>query len=535
MATKGDISNLDTLMFGGKPMVPLISGFSRSRRTGLVQNTVEAGRTRQRKKFYGNCYQAQATFYFETKQEQDFIKIFFERNEGKTFVCHLSADRPIVEPYTVRIISEWEDDFVSQKDGTMTVTLEIDSVRNSTLDDTLFELYQTNGNNVYDNDNVSGQISDNVKYDLLSGYTFSRDSTLWVVNDDGSISSLAIDEPAVNSRGIWVHGDYAAYCSNDSGTTLNDATDTDVIVVTNELAPDGSTYWCYIANTDDGEFNYYTENNPFTVGSKLTFSLFVKKNTGLVYVNIGGDFSNRESGVTVFFNSDNGGISGAIDQKGIVEYDDCYRIWIETEYYDSVGTYGDGTFSLSAPSYERSAMVWGANVTNGARGLMPHVIKNGSGNTAVNLAKLSQSQSQKIPSQGVSWTYVTKVHTPRLGGTRSLLDVGADVGFDGFFVNTSGYLYFRLDDSNLLIGRLDDADTQTIVISYNSEDQEINRRINDGSVVTYTDVGALLIPNSSTLHIGSVLGTTWFLDGQIEVAEFYHKSMTKEEIYELEV
>lgn len=149
MATKGDISSLDVLQFGGVPMIPLISGFARRRTSGTVNSDVAGGRTRQRRKFYGNSYTASAAFYLETPQEQDFIKIFFERNEGKSFICYLSADRPLVEPYVVRVISEWEDSDVSGIDGVMTVTLEIDSVRYPELDDLLFDLYQNIGNDLY--------------------------------------------------------------------------------------------------------------------------------------------------------------------------------------------------------------------------------------------------------------------------------------------------------------------------------------------------------------------------------------------------
>lgn len=149
MATKGDISTLDVLMYGGKPMIPLVSGFSRYRRSGIIQSEVQGGRTRQRKKFYGNAYVAEATFYLRSPQQQDFIKIFFERNEGKTFICNLSADRPIVEPYTVRVISDWQDSYVSAKDGQLTVTLEIDSVRCPELDEFLNAMYTCRGDDLY--------------------------------------------------------------------------------------------------------------------------------------------------------------------------------------------------------------------------------------------------------------------------------------------------------------------------------------------------------------------------------------------------
>lgn len=149
MATKGDVSDLDVLNYGGKPMIPMIQGFRRSRASGVVQSNVQGGLTRQRKKFYNNAYRVTAKFFLETVAQQDYIKVFFERNEGKPFICHCSADRPIVEPYVVQVVSEWDDTYVSQRDGELSVDMEIVSVRSPCLDDFLFDMYQCTGDDLY--------------------------------------------------------------------------------------------------------------------------------------------------------------------------------------------------------------------------------------------------------------------------------------------------------------------------------------------------------------------------------------------------
>ncbi len=150
MATKGDISDLDELIYGGEPLIPLLSGFSRRRTSGIVQSDVRGGLTRQRKKFYNQAYTAEATYRLDTPGMQDFIKSFFERNEGSRFVAYLRADRPILEPYVVQVISDWEDDYASALDATMTVTLEIVSVREPGLDDLIFPMYKELGDDMYD-------------------------------------------------------------------------------------------------------------------------------------------------------------------------------------------------------------------------------------------------------------------------------------------------------------------------------------------------------------------------------------------------
>ena len=98
MATKGNVSDLDVLIYGGKPLVPLVSGFNRHRKSGVVRSNVSGGTTRQRKKYFNMPHVASVTFYLGSASAQDFIQSFINRNEGKKFICYLSADRPIVEP-----------------------------------------------------------------------------------------------------------------------------------------------------------------------------------------------------------------------------------------------------------------------------------------------------------------------------------------------------------------------------------------------------------------------------------------------------
>ncbi len=145
MGTKGDISTLDVLSYGGKPIVPLVESYSGSRQSGLIQSDVSGGASRQRKKFYNTTYLYSAMFYLETPQQQDFIKMFFNDNEGKKFICHLAADRPIVEPYVVQVVSDWNDSERNAIDGKLSVTIEVFSVRDACLDNLVKGLYSCIG------------------------------------------------------------------------------------------------------------------------------------------------------------------------------------------------------------------------------------------------------------------------------------------------------------------------------------------------------------------------------------------------------
>lgn len=148
MATKGDVSDLDILTYGGQPMVPLVEGFSRTRSGGVVRSDVSGGASRQRKKYYGTTHIAQATFYLRSAQQMDYIQMFINRNEGKRWICHLAADRPLVEPYVVQATTDWNHTEVNALRGTVTVELEIFSARDECLDEFLFTVYPCVGDKI---------------------------------------------------------------------------------------------------------------------------------------------------------------------------------------------------------------------------------------------------------------------------------------------------------------------------------------------------------------------------------------------------
>lgn len=148
MATKGDISGLDVLAYGGVPKIPVMSGFTLAKRSGVVQSSSPGGMTRQRKKYYGNTYIAEAKFIFKSLAEQDYMRAFFQVNEGKKFICHLRADRPVIEPHVVQLLSEWPEGLISRKASSVTVTLEITRARCDSLDVFLNAMYSCHGDDI---------------------------------------------------------------------------------------------------------------------------------------------------------------------------------------------------------------------------------------------------------------------------------------------------------------------------------------------------------------------------------------------------
>jgi len=148
MALKGDTSGLDELVYQGKPMTPLLDGFSGARRSGVVRSELPGGLTRQRKKYYNQPIVKNASFFLEDCAQQDFFMMFALRNEGKPFICHLRSGRPIIEPHVVQVVSDWDESYASMVDGRFDVQLEIIEVRDTCLDEFLFPMYQCLGSDM---------------------------------------------------------------------------------------------------------------------------------------------------------------------------------------------------------------------------------------------------------------------------------------------------------------------------------------------------------------------------------------------------
>jgi hypothetical protein len=149
MGIKGDVTGLKTLVFGGEPWIPTIQGYSGHSKSGVAVSSVGYGASRMRRKYRGNVGIRQANFYMETPAHQDYMMWFISQNEGKKFICHLSYDRPIVEPYVVQVIDDWDLSDLNAIDGELNVTLEIFGTRDQCLDDFIGPMYECVGSDLY--------------------------------------------------------------------------------------------------------------------------------------------------------------------------------------------------------------------------------------------------------------------------------------------------------------------------------------------------------------------------------------------------
>ena len=90
----------------------------------------------------------------------DYIRLFINNNEGKRWICHLSADRPLVEPYVVQALTDWNHVEVNALRGTVTVQLEIFSARNPCADEFLSAVYPCIGDDICEYLELFGTITE---------------------------------------------------------------------------------------------------------------------------------------------------------------------------------------------------------------------------------------------------------------------------------------------------------------------------------------------------------------------------------------
>lgn len=149
MGLKGDITGLEVLQFK-TPLIPRANSYGGTRKSGVVTSNMGFGASRQRRKYRGNIGEYQAVFLLETPMQIDYFRGFINRNEGRKFICHLSYDRPCVEPYVVQVVSDWDESDITAISMEVSVTLQVYGTRNKCLDEFLAFMYSCLGGDFID-------------------------------------------------------------------------------------------------------------------------------------------------------------------------------------------------------------------------------------------------------------------------------------------------------------------------------------------------------------------------------------------------
>ena len=136
MALIGDTSELDTLLYGGKYMLPEANSYTMTTPWGVVSSDVSGGFVRQQLQFFNSPAQVQVVYRCVTKARVDFLKSFIRLHEGLSFIAALAVDTDTVEPYVVDIVGAptWQENGFS---GTCTLTYQVQPTPNADYDEFL--------------------------------------------------------------------------------------------------------------------------------------------------------------------------------------------------------------------------------------------------------------------------------------------------------------------------------------------------------------------------------------------------------------
>ena len=136
MALIGDTSELDTLLYGGKYMLPEAASYTMTTPWGVVSSDVSGGFVRQQLQFFNSPAQVQVVYRCVTKARVDFLKAFIRLHEGLPFIAALAVDTDTVEPYVVDIVGAptWQENGFS---GTCTLTYQVQPTPNADYDEFL--------------------------------------------------------------------------------------------------------------------------------------------------------------------------------------------------------------------------------------------------------------------------------------------------------------------------------------------------------------------------------------------------------------
>lgn len=137
MAVTGDVSDLDTLMFGGEPMLPERGSYSVKLQGGVVSSDFDAGLDKQDIQFLNSPYQVSCTYFALDGFKAAYVESFFNRQRGQKFIANLLIGTNDIEEFVVQLIGTPK---MSQtgNNGEISVTYKVEPAIDRCWNDTLF-------------------------------------------------------------------------------------------------------------------------------------------------------------------------------------------------------------------------------------------------------------------------------------------------------------------------------------------------------------------------------------------------------------
>jgi hypothetical protein len=395
---------------------------------------------------------------------------------------------------------------------------------------------------------VSAAQDGSVMVDLPSKSTdFTRSTGCYYINKSGLIDYADVDEPAITSDGVLLHGATSFSVSNSNDFTTYSDNGLTVTQSATQLSPFSySTAYAYeLVESSATEAHRVFTTYSATSGDKICLDFIFKPEDGFTVVSA---LINRSTDGAAFiyydFESDTINTSANVDSYKVTNLSDGFIMFsfittAESDYSSVNAFAGIHPTGTSTSSYAGSGSLSGHaayfNVSNKGNPNDLISINSGSSST-ITATTCTVPVENNMPAAGESFTIEFTCDVPT---TRSHV-FGLDnntVDFSIWRFTSGGGLIFRFSDGNNTVSPTINLATstgaKTYRCSYNSDSQIIS--IFAGStLVSETDASGLdmnLCPIYNTDRLITIgKSNTSYLNSNIKGLKIYHSSLTEDQV-----
>lgn len=125
MALRGDTSDLDRLVYGGKPVLPERDSYSVRLRGGVVSSDISGGLTKQMVQFTNAPYSVSVNYKGLDQGKATWLSNFFDKRRGERFIATLLIGGTELEEFVVQQISDATFK-TSGINGSISLTLQVE-------------------------------------------------------------------------------------------------------------------------------------------------------------------------------------------------------------------------------------------------------------------------------------------------------------------------------------------------------------------------------------------------------------------------
>ena len=104
MALSGDTSDLERLVYGGKPILPEKQSYSVKTQDGTVISSVAGGLPKSQLQYFNQPYKVSVTYVSLDGFKAVYLEDFFNRHQGQAFIANLLIGNTETEEFVVKYL-----------------------------------------------------------------------------------------------------------------------------------------------------------------------------------------------------------------------------------------------------------------------------------------------------------------------------------------------------------------------------------------------------------------------------------------------